>query len=81
MKNIFRIIEGYGNPENTSTLFDVQFLEITFSNYDLAVTFAWNHYNQKITNNPNWKSYFSSVTTANNTTEALAEIVKEMQGA
>ena len=52
MKSVYRIAEGYGNPELPETLFGVQFLPITFSNYDHAVNFAWDHYHQTTTNNP-----------------------------
>jgi hypothetical protein len=80
MKSVYRIAEGYGNPELPETLFGVQFLPITFSNYDHAVNFAWNHYHQTTTNNPEWQSYFSTVTTETTIAEVLAEMVRELQG-
>lgn len=81
MSKIFRILTGFGDPENTASLWDVQFLDITFSNYDQAVTFAWNHYDQTTDRVQDWKSYFSTVTTATTTAEALAEMVQEMKDA
>jgi hypothetical protein len=81
MSKIFRILEGFGDPENPDTLWDVQFLDITFSNYEHAVKFAWNHYDQTTDRVQEWKSYFSTVTTATTTAEALAEVVAEMKEA
>jgi hypothetical protein len=79
MKNTFQILEGFGDPENPSTLWDVQFLPITFSNEKHAVNFAWDHYHQTTNRVQDWKSYFSTVTTATTTEEALAELVQEMK--
>jgi hypothetical protein len=79
MKNTYQIIEGCGDPENPSTLWNVGMLEITFSNFDQAVNFAWSHYNQTTKRMNDWKSYFSSVTTCTNTEDALAELVQEMK--
>jgi hypothetical protein len=81
MSKIFRILTGFGDPENPATLSDVQFLDITFSNYDHAVKFAWDHYDQTTDRVQDWKSYFSTVTTATTTAEALAEVVAEMKEA
>jgi hypothetical protein len=79
MISVYRIAEGYGDPQNPETLFGVEFLEITFSNFHNALEFAEAHYNQKTKNNPEWQSYWNIVTTATTTRAALAEIAAQLQ--
>lgn len=79
MINAYRIAEGYGDPENPETLFGVQLLEITFSNFQSALEFAESHYNQKTKNNPEWQAYWSIVTTATTTTEAIADMAAQLK--
>lgn len=78
MKSTYKIFRGYGDPENTKTLWGLEFLELTFSNERHAEQFAWDHYAKTLTGNPEWQSLFYFVTTSNNETEALADLIADM---
>ena len=79
MKNTYQILEGMGDPCEPKNLECVQFLDITFTNENHAVSFAWSRYWQNINGLTNWKSYWSHVTTCTTINDAIAEVQQQMK--
>jgi hypothetical protein len=79
MKNIYRVLEGYGNPTEPNQDNCIQFLDITFTNIEKAIRFAEAHYKQRTTNNPRWQEYWSTVTTEPTLEKAIQQLTKDMK--